>query len=130
MLQDFTLEPGPGGSQIEGMDIYGIKNCDTCRKARKWLDESGREYSWHDLREAPPGETVLRRWVEVIGLECLVNRRSTTWRTLVEPDRARAGDPGLAPGLLADNPTLIKRPVFDTGDRILVGFDDTVKQAL
>ena len=112
------------------MNVFGINNCDTCRKARKWLDESGREYRWHDLREDVPDEARLRQWVQAAGLDRLVNRRSTTWRSLEEDERARAMDPAAAPGLLGRYPTLIKRPVFERGDDVLVGFDESVKRAL
>lgn len=112
------------------MDIYGINNCDTCRKACKWLEASGREYDWHDLREDVPDETRLARWIGAAGVERLINRRSTTWRGLGEADRARAGNPDTAPGLLVQYPTLIKRPVIERDDRVLVGFDESVKQAL
>lgn len=112
------------------MDIYGINSCDTCRKTRKWLDASGRKYDWHDLREEVPDETRLARWIRAAGVERLVNRRSTTWRGLSEADRARAGNPDIAPGLLVQHPTLIKRPVIELDERVLVGFDDAVKQAL
>lgn len=112
------------------MNIYGIKNCDTCRKVLKWLEASGRDYHWRDLRADPPSETRLRRWVESAGLDRLVNRRSTTWRSLDPADRARAADPAEAPALLVRHPTLVKRPVFEIDGRVLVGFDETVKQAL
>jgi len=112
------------------MIIYGIKNCDTCRKARRWLVESGRAHTWRDLREDGPDALTLRQWIERVGVDRLVNRRSTTWRGLGESDRIRASDPDGAASLLAEHPTLIKRPVFELGDRVLVGFDDSVKQAL
>lgn len=112
------------------MNVYGIKNCDTCRKARKWLEDSGQDYRWHDLREAVPDEARLRQWVQSAGLDRLVNRRSTTWRGLDEDERARAMDPAGAPDMLARHPTLIKRPVFERDGDVLVGFDETVKQAL
>lgn len=116
---------------IEGMiQIYGINNCDSCRKARKWLDDSGRQYRWHDLRQDGPDEAALRGWVEAVGVKHLVNRRSTTWRGLDEGDRARAADPNTAPGLLSRYPTLIKRPVFELTNKVLVGFDESVRQAL
>lgn len=112
------------------MIIYGISNCDTCRKALKWLDESGRDYRWHDLRRDGLDETTLGRWVESAGHERLVNRRSTTWRSLDESDRARLAEPAEALALLLRHPTLVKRPVFETEGRVLVGFDESVRQAL
>lgn len=112
------------------IDIYGIGNCDTCRKARKWLDQSGRTYRWHDLRADGIDESRLRSWIDAVGVEALVNRRSTTWRSLDEGDRALAMDEGAAAGLLARSPTLIKRPVFELADEVLVGFNDSVRSAL
>lgn len=112
------------------MRVYGIKNCDTCRKARQWLDQAGRDYAWQDLRDDPPAKSELDRWVGAVGVDRLVNRRSTTWRGLDENERARALDPSTASGLLAQHPTLIKRPVIELDDRVLVGFNESVKQAL
>ncbi|MDZ7791585.1 MAG: Spx/MgsR family RNA polymerase-binding regulatory protein [Xanthomonadales bacterium] len=112
------------------MKVYGIGNCDSCRRARKWLEKSGRDYRWHDLRADGIDEITLREWIDSIGPESLVNRRSTTWRGLDESDRERAMDAHVAPTLLAAHPTLIKRPVFDLGECVLVGFNDSVKQAL
>jgi len=110
--------------------IYGINNCDTCRKARRWLEESGRDYRWHDLREDGLDEARVGKWVESVGLERLVNRRSTTWRSFDEAHRTRAAEPAEAPALLLRHPTLIKRPVFELGEDVLVGFDESVKPAL
>ncbi len=106
------------------MDIYGIKTCDTCRKARKWLDEAGVNFRWHDLREETPDEDTLRRWLEEVGVDKLVNRRSTTWRSLDDADREQAATLEGAIVLLVEHPTLIKRPVIDTGEVVLVGFTD------
>jgi arsenate reductase (glutaredoxin) len=106
------------------MDIYGIKTCDSCRKARKWLDEAGVAYRWHDLRKNPPDEATVRRWLDHVGVDKLVNRRSATWRQLNDPERERAATDDGAVALLIDNPTLIKRPVIDTGEVVLVGFTD------
>ena len=106
------------------MDIYGIKTCDTCRKARKWLDEAGVKYRWHDLREEAPDADTVRRWLDVVGVDKLVNRRSTTWRGLDDTERARAATPDGALPLLLEFPTLAKRPIIDTGNTVLVGFTD------
>ncbi len=106
------------------MDIYGIKTCDTCRKARKWLDEAGVTYRWHDLREEVPDQGTLRRWLDEVGADRLVNRRSTTWRGLDDDDRARAATVDGALSLLLSYPTLAKRPIIDTGEVVLVGFTD------
>jgi arsenate reductase (glutaredoxin) len=112
------------------MDIYGIKTCDTCRKARKWLDQAGLNYRWHDLREQTPDESTLRRWLDEVGVDKLVNRRSTTWRGLDDADRERAASAGGALVLLREHPTLIKRPVIETGEVVLVGFTDQTGTSL
>lgn len=112
------------------MEVYGIGNCDTCRKARKWLEKSGYDYRWHDLRADGIDAPMLVNWIDSLGLDALVNRRSTTWRGLDEAERQLAMGIDTAPALLASYPTLIKRPVFDLGERVLVGFNDSVKHAL
>jgi arsenate reductase len=110
--------------------IYGIKACDTCRKAVKWLEAEGREFCWQDIREQPLDEATVAGWVECLGPDTLVNRRSTTWRGLDPSAREQAMDPARAAGLLLAHPTLIKRPVFEHGDRLEVGFNADVRQAL
>lgn len=112
------------------MKVYGIKSCDTCRKARKWLDEQDRTHDWHDLREDGIDIETIRRWLDATGPEMLVNRRSTTWRGLDENRRALAMNSETAPNLLVKHPTLIKRPVIETGDGIMVGFNAAVRDAL
>lgn len=112
------------------LEIYGIKQCDTCRKALKWLEAQGREFHWQDIREQPLDREQLDVWLEKLGPEKLVNRRSTTWRQLDEAERTRAMDPDQATALLLDHPTLIKRPVFRVDDRWLVGFNEAVRDSL
>ncbi|TVQ37248.1 MAG: Spx/MgsR family RNA polymerase-binding regulatory protein [Wenzhouxiangella sp.] len=112
------------------MKVYGIKSCDTCRKARRWLDEQGREYQWHDLREDGLDQVTVKRWLAAVGAETLVNRRSTTWRGLSEDERRQAMDPALASALLLEAPTLIKRPVFETEAGVSVGFNAAVRDSL
>ncbi len=110
--------------------FYGLKTCDTCRKAQAALSAAGIAYSVVDLRtDGLPPET-LSRWVEKLGSGTLVNRRSTTWRGLSEEDRARAAGPE-AIGLLTDHPTLIKRPVIETPDgAVRVGWSTETARAL
>jgi arsenate reductase (glutaredoxin) len=112
------------------INIYGIKACDTCRKALKWLEAEGREHRWQDIREQPLDEPTLSDWVQRLGPETLVNRRSTTWRGLDQAARDQAMDPAGSPALLLAHPTLIKRPVFEQGDQLLVGFNADVREAL
>jgi arsenate reductase (glutaredoxin) len=108
--------------------LYGIPNCDTCRKARKWLDAAGIQHRFYDFRKDGLTAEVVAAWSAEVGLEKLVNRRGTTWRALADDQKARLETAPTA--LLVENPTLLKRPVIDLGDRRLVGFDASVTAAL
>jgi arsenate reductase len=102
--------------------IYGIKNCDTMKKARAWLDSHGVAYAFHDYKSAGIERERLERWEKKVGWETLLNRAGTTFRKL--PDKDNQGiDAGKAIALMLREPAMIKRPVLDLGrDRILVGF--------
>lgn len=115
---------------MSDLTVYGIKTCDTCRKALKWLDEQGRAYRWHDLRADGLADAKVQAWIRALGPEALVNRRSTTWRGLVEATRAAALDEQRAAAVLLAHPTLIKRPLFERGDEVQVGFNAAVKDNL
>jgi arsenate reductase (glutaredoxin) len=110
--------------------IYGIKACDTCRKALKWLEAEGKAHQWQDIREQPLDEATVSRWLKAVGPETLVNRRSTTWRQMDEASRAAAMDPAESAGVLLAHPTLIKRPVFEREAELMVGFNAAVREAL
>ena len=103
------------------MILYGLKSCDTCRKARKWLD-SRCDYDYRDVRDDGLDRDLLGDWFDRTDWESLVNRRSTTWKNLDPADREGVSRDS-AVDLLIQNPTLLKRPVLDTGDDLLVGFD-------
>ena len=108
--------------------IYGIKNCDTMKKALKWLDEHGVNYEFHDYKKAGLDEKQLKAWVKQVGWKTLVNRRGTTWRKLPESDRENINEAKAIEMMLA-NLSLIKRPVLDTGETLHVGFKaDEYKQ--
>ena len=109
--------------------VFGIKNCDTCRKALKWLQDEGIAHRFHDLRADGLDDRDLAKWIGAAGWETLLNRRGTTWRGLPGPDREDV-DRAKAAGLVLEHPTLIKRPLFDTGDAVLVGFTDEVRAVL
>ncbi len=101
--------------------IYGIKNCDTMKKAIKWLNEHGVEYQFHDFKKAGLKEEQLKTWVKQVGWEILVNRRGTTWRKL--PETVREGiNETKAIQLMLDNLSLVKRPVLVTDNAIHIGF--------
>ena len=103
--------------------LYGIPNCDSVRKARKWLDAAGLEYAFHDFKKEGVDAAALERWADRCGWEVLLNRRGTTFRKLDDADKADI-DRDRALKLMREHPSLIKRPVVesDDGDRVLVGF--------
>ena len=103
------------------IDLYGIPNCDTVRKARSWLDQRGVGYVFHDFKKEGADPVRLARWADAAGWEVLLNRRGTTFRALDEADKADL-DGAKALRLMAAQPSLIKRPVVEHGDRVLVGF--------
>jgi arsenate reductase (glutaredoxin) len=104
------------------LTMYGIANCDTIRKARRWLDENDIEYRFHDYRKDGIDENQLRAWAEELGWENVLNRRGTTWRRLSESKREGL-DHERAIALLLQYPAMIKRPLLDTGRQRLLGFD-------
>ena len=103
------------------MKIHGIKTCDTCRKAIKAFESAGKEAQFIDFRIDGLDEADLDHWLEAVGWETLLNRRSTSWRALPDDDKANP-DKAKSRALMLANPTLIKRPVFDDGTDIVVGF--------
>jgi len=111
------------------LKVYGIKSCDTCRKARRWLEAAGVDFAWIDLRDDTPDPATLQRWLDAVGAERLVNRRSATWRGLDKRRRPALDAPALADTLL-EYPTLIKRPVFERAGGIRVGFGDDQRRWL
>lgn len=103
------------------LTLYGIPNCDSCRKARKVLDNAGTDYRFHDLRVDGVSSEMLDRWLSSIDWQALLNTRSATWRGLDEA--ARTGvDEDRARKLMLAHPTLIKRPVAESGKIVKVGF--------
>ena len=104
-----------------GVTIYGIKNCDTMKKARDWLDGRGVAYDFHDYKAAGIDRARLERWVAELGWETVLNRAGTTFRKLPEADR-QGVDQAKAIALMLDQPSMIKRPVLDVGGALTVGF--------
>ena len=109
--------------------VYGIKNCDTCRSALKWLSAQNIEHRFHDFRKDGIDASKITAWVGALGWETVLNKRSTTWKGLAEPSRANLDDKR-AIALMAASPTLIKRPVIGGGANVTVGFTDTVQKGL
>lgn len=109
--------------------LYGLKNCDTCKKALKALEGAGREVAFVDIRaEADLAEKV-PSWLAAAGADRLINRRSTTWRGLSNTEREAADGDG-ATALLIATPTLIKRPVIEDGEGVFVGWGRDVSEVL
>ncbi|WP_172329220.1 arsenate reductase family protein [Mangrovicoccus sp. HB161399] len=106
------------------MILYGLKTCDTCRKARRALSEAGREPAFVDLRETPPDRAQIAAWLDRLG-PALMNTRSTTWRGLSEAERA-----GAPVDLMLAHPALVKRPVIEDGEALHLGWDKAVQAAL
>ncbi len=101
--------------------IYGIKNCDTMKKARAWLDKNGIAYDFHDYKAEGIERGVLEGWARETGWEVLLNRAGTTFRKLPETDKDGLNEKK-AIGLMVAQPSMIKRPVLDIGGTLLVGF--------
>jgi arsenate reductase len=101
--------------------LYGIPNCDTVRKARDWLDGHGLAYAFHDYKKAGIDRGSLELWVSELGWETVLNRSGTTFRKLPEADRTGV-DRDRAIDLMLAQPSMIKRPILDLGDRRLAGF--------
>jgi Spx/MgsR family transcriptional regulator len=101
--------------------LYGIRNCDTMKKAWTWLDQHGVAYDFHDYKKAGIDRARLEDWLGQVGWERLLNRAGTTFRKLPEAERQDL-DEARAIALMLDQPSIIKRPVLETGDRLLVGF--------
>jgi arsenate reductase len=108
--------------------LYGIPNCDTVKKARTWLDQNGRAYAFRDYKKAGIDRATLATWVATHGWEIVLNRAGTTFRALPEADRADL-DADRAIALMLAQPSMIKRPVLDLGDRTLVGFKPEISAA-
>ncbi len=104
--------------------LYGIKNCDTVKKARDWLAKNNVDYRFHDFRVDGLDKEQVQDWIAEIGLENLVNKRSTTWKELDETIKTNFNEKS-AMAVIVENPTLIKRPLLDTGKHKAVGFKDT-----
>lgn len=105
--------------------IYGLKACDSCRKATAWLKARGIGFTFHDLRDSGLERSVLEDWTQRVDWEVLLNRKSTTWRSIAETERQNL-DRSKAVDLMLAYPTLIKRPVLDTGTELLIGFSADV----
>lgn len=103
--------------------LYGIKNCDTIRKARKWLESNGVNCAFHDVRSDGIDSETVAKWVNYAGWEKVLNKRGTTWRQLAEEVKNNVSGENIV-DLLTEHPTMIKRPVLETGSIIEIGFSE------
>ncbi|MES9974678.1 ArsC family reductase [Candidatus Thiodiazotropha sp. LNASS1] len=103
--------------------LYGIPNCDTMKKARRWLDEHGIAYQFHDYKKVGVDEKLLRQWVARVGWEALLNRRGMMWRKLDDSVKAEINEEN-AIRIMLETPSIIKRPVLETDKTLNVGFTE------
>ena len=103
--------------------LYGIKNCDTVKKSRDWLAKNNIAYQFHDFRADGLAQQQVKTWIAELGLETLVNKRSTTWKELADNVKTEFNEQN-AIAVIVENPTLIKRPLLDTGAGRYVGFKE------
>jgi len=109
--------------------VFGIETCDTVRKARQWLRTHGVAHRFHDFRRDGLARADLERWLARVPWDTLLNRRGTTWRRLAPARRAAVTDQASAIEALLAEPTLVRRPVVEAGDALLVGFTEPVYAA-
>lgn len=105
------------------MIMYGIKNCDTIKKARRWLEANHIDYHFHDVRTDDLDQATIESWLQSVSWEKLLNKRATTWRQLDDPRKDQL-DQSIAVELLLAHPTLIKRPVLVHDSICIVGFKE------
>lgn len=103
--------------------IFGISNCDTVRKTKKWFSTNGVSFEFHDFRKDGLSESLIAQWLDQVELSVLVNRRSTTWKQLTDTEKSDI-DSGNAIAILTQYPTLVKRPVVSTGESIIIGYNE------
>ena len=109
--------------------MYGIPNCDTIKKARKWLEANGVNYEFHDYKKLGVPEKNMKQWVKKLGWETVLNCRGTTWRKLNDNIKDNI-DESSAIEVMLKNPSSIKRPVLESGKTLLVGFKEDEYQQL
>ncbi len=109
--------------------IFGIPNCDTVKKARKWLDTKDIEYTFHDYKKEGADPARLKSWIALHGVDTVLNRRGTTYRKLSDAEKADIDD-AKALVLLEANPSMIKRPIVEYDSGVLVGFKESEWEAV
>jgi arsenate reductase len=111
------------------INLYGIKNCDSCRKAKRWLQNRDIKFRFTDIREEVLNETLLKKWQKQLDWEKFLNKKSMTWRKIPETERTDM-DARLARNMILNYPTVMKRPVLDLDQRVVLGFNEDTYEAL
>ena len=109
---------------MEKIILYGIPNCDITKKAMLWLKDHKIDFIFHDYKKEGIGKSKLDDWCERVGWEILLNKKSTTWRSLTAIQQGNLKNKATAIKIMMDNNSIIKRPVIESGNRILVGFNE------
>ena len=110
------------------MKVYGIKNCDTVKKALKWLESHNIDFEFHDFKKSGISNEKLKEWSTKLGWEPLLNKRGTTWKKLDAETQNRIINENDAFKLMQEKTSVIKRPVIENGQDILIGFDENTYQ--
>ncbi len=109
--------------------MYGIKNCDTVKKARAWLDDREISYEFVDFKKTPPSADEIARWCHALGVNTVLNRRGTTWKKLTASEQHSADSALGAMAIMVARPSAIKRPIMETRSDYLIGFDEAIYQS-
>ena len=112
------------------MKVYGIKNCNTVAKALNWLKENQLDFEFHDFKKLGISESKLKEWADQLGWEALINKRGTTWKKLDAETQNSIVTEESAFAILEQNTSMIKRPVIETDDNLLLGFDEEKYNAM
>lgn len=108
--------------------VYGIKNCDSVKKALSWLKQNNLEYQFHDYKKDGIDQVLLERFVKIFGVEAVLNKKGTSWRKLADEERAKVVDDKSAIALMLENASMIKRPILDDSKGQLIGFKEAEYQ--
>jgi len=111
------------------MNIYGIPNCNSVKKALSWFTDHQLSFTFHDYKKQPPTAEQLKKWMQEVGSERLINRKGTTWRTLTAEEQAQANTEKGAIHLMMAKPSVIKRPLIESTKGIILGFDEPEYQS-
>ncbi|HLQ99736.1 MAG TPA: ArsC family reductase [Sphingobacterium sp.] len=104
--------------------IYGIKNCGTIKKTLEWFEKEGLEYTFHNYKKEAATEEKITAWIQKVSWETLLNKRGTTWRKLSEEEKEEVTDADAAISVMLSNNSIIKRPVIEWDDKVIVGFNE------